>query len=77
MAAHPTLSAGGQFGGEHEDQFDIGTLGHVGLGIEEYAVGTDVAGLGRQLSSPDCALNANGHASKNSLAGTAIDRSVH
>jgi len=77
MATYPTLFAGGQFGRKNEDKFEIGTLGHAGLAIEEDAIGADIAGLGSQFPSPYCALDANGDASRNSLAGTPIEIRVH
>jgi len=77
MATYPTLFAGGQFGRKNQDQFELGTLGHGGLAIEEDAIGADIAGLGSQFRSPCCILDANGDASRNSMAGTPIEITVH
>ena len=45
MAANPAFLSRGEFRRKDEDQFHVRALHHAGCGIEENAVGADVASL--------------------------------
>jgi hypothetical protein len=77
VATNPALLSGGQLGRENQDQLDIRALHHARLGIEEYAIGADVAGLGAQLRVCRSGPNPYRQSGNNSFAGTSIDLRVH
>src|SRR5271157_3431848 len=46
LAADPALFAGSELGRQNQDQLDVSSLLHAGLGVKENTVGADVPGLG-------------------------------
>jgi hypothetical protein len=71
LAAHPAFFTRGEFRGENQHQFDVGTLLYAGFGIEENSIGADIAGL-RSLVNALNRTNARGNASGDSSSGAAL-----
>src|SRR5215831_2167582 len=71
LAADPALLAGGELGGEDKNQFDVRSLLHLGVGVQEHAVGADIAGFGRAVFTLRSAY-ARRHPRRNSGTGSAL-----
>jgi hypothetical protein len=76
LAAHPALLAGGEFGGENQDQFHVASLFHAGLGVEKDSVGADVASV-RGLVDSMSGAHAGGNAGGDSRSGAALGVGFH
>ena len=82
LAADPAFFSIGELGRQDQNQLDLGSLLHAGLGIEEDAVGAHVSGLDGFIAADGCVLGVNtaqpsGHAGRDSGSGAAFGVSGH
>ena len=75
VAADPAFFAGGEFRRKNQNQLDVRTFFHAGLGVEEYAIRAHIASLGTRFRVG--AAHADRKSGDNSLARTAIDLRSH
>ena len=72
LAADPTSLPRRKLGRKNEHKFHLSSPLHLGIGIEEYPISTDVAGLGRKISAfgrTDASGNARGDACSRTALG--------
>jgi hypothetical protein len=71
LAANPALLPSRQFRGQDENQLNIGSLLHFGVGVEKHSIGADVAGLSGLFSSLGSA-DSGGNGGVDSGSGAAL-----
>ena len=76
LAADPALFARGELGRKDQHQLDFGALLHAGLGVEEHAVGANIASL-RGVVGALRSADARGHAGRDSCSCAAIIVGCH